>query len=141
MSYASIADLVLRYGEATITGLTDLKRSGLVDNEVAQQGLDDAAAEINGYLAGRYTLPLPHPLRLLVVYCCDIAVYRLATGKRQLTEDMVHRYEAAIGYLKLVAAGKAGLGVGEAAGEKPEVQSNGVVFTTKEKVFGRDSVY
>ena len=141
MSYASVADLVLRYGEATITGLTDLKRSGLVDNEVAQQGLDDASAEINGYLAGRYTLPLPHPLRLLVVYCCDMAVYRLATGKRQLTEDMVHRYEAAVAYLKLVAAGKAGLGVGDTADEKPEVQSNGVVFGAKEKVFGRDSVY
>ena len=140
MSYASVADLVLRYGEATITGLTDLKRTGLVDNEVAQQGLDDAAAEINGYIAHRYLLPLPKPLRLLTIYCCDIAVYRLATGKRQLTEDMVHRYEAAVAYLKLVAAGKAGLGVGEAAGEKPNV-NNGVVFTTKEKVFGRDSVY
>ena len=141
MSYANVADLILRYGEATITGLTDMKRTGLVDNEVAQQGLDDAAAEINGYIAQRYLLPLPKPLRLLVIYCCDIAVYRLATGKRQLTEDMVLRYQAAIGYLKLVAAGKAGLGMGDAAGEKPEVQNNGVVFSAKEKVFGRDSVY
>jgi phage gp36-like protein len=141
MSYANVADLILRYGEATITGLTDMKRTGLVDNEVAQQGLDDAAAEINGYIAQRYLLPLPKPLRLLAIYCCDIAVYRLATGKRQLTEDMVLRYQAAIGYLKLVAAGKAGLGVGDAAAEKPEVQNNGVVFNTKEKVFGRDSVY
>ena len=141
MSYANVADLILRYGEATITGLTDMKRTGLVDNEVAQQGLDDAAAEINGYIAQRYLLPLPKPLRLLAIYCCDIAVYRLCTGKRQLTEDIVHRYEAAVKFLQLVAAGKVGLGVTEPAGEKPAVQGNGVMFTTQEKVFGRDSVY
>lgn len=141
MAYASVADLVLRYTEPTIAGLTDLKRLGAVDVEVAQQGLDDAAAEIDGYLAGRYELPLPTPVRLLSMYCCDIAVYRLATGKRQLTEDMVHRYEAAIAYLKLVAAGKAGLGVAENADPKPTVQGDAVVFTAKEKVFGRDSHY
>ena len=61
--------------------------------------------------------------------------------KRQLTEDIVHRYEAAVKFLQLVAAGKVGLGVTEPAGEKPAVQGNGVMFTTQEKVFGRDSVY
>ena len=80
-------------------------------------------------------------MRLLSLYCCDIAVYRLATGKRQMTEDMVHRYEAAIAYLKLVASGKAGLGVAENADPKPTVQGDAVMFAAKEKVFGRDSVY
>ena len=112
-----------------------------MDETVAQQALDDAAAEIDGYLMNRYTLPLPKPLRILTVYCCDIAVYRLCTGKRQLTEDIVHRYEAAVKFLQLVAAGKVGLGVTDPAGEKPAVQGNGVMFTTQEKVFGRDSVY
>lgn len=141
MSYATVADLVLRYGEATITGLTDLSRQGKVDADVARQALDDAAAEIDGYLINRYTLPLPMVLRILTVYCCDIAVYRLCTGKRQLTEDIVHRYEAAVKYLQLVAAGKVGLGVAEPDGEKPAVQGDGVMFTAQEKVFGRDSVY
>ncbi len=61
--------------------------------------------------------------------------------ERQLTEDIVHRYEAAVKFLQLVAAGKVGLGVTEPAGEKPAVQGNGVMFTAQEKVFGRDSVY
>lgn len=90
MAYATVADLVARYTEPTIAGLTDLTRLGSVNAEIAQQGLDDASAEIDGYLASRYELPLPAPVRLLSLYCCDIAVYRLATGKRQLTEDMVH---------------------------------------------------
>jgi len=141
MAYATVADLVARYTEPTIAGLTDLTRLGSVNAEIAQQGLDDASAEIDGYLASRYELPLPTPVRLLILYCCDIAVYRLATGKRQLTEDMVHRYEAAIAYLKLVASGKAGLGVAENADPKPTVQGDAVMFAAKEKVFGRDSVY
>lgn len=141
MAYATVADLVARYTEPTIAGLTDLTRVGSVNAEIAQQGLDDASAEIDGYLASRYELPLPAPVRLLSLYCCDIAVYRLATGKRQLTEDMVHRYEAAIAYLKLVASGKAGLGVAENTDPKPTVQGDAVMFAAKEKVFGRDSVY
>ncbi|OSI25065.1 gp436 family protein [Neisseria dumasiana] len=141
MSYAAVADLVARYGEATITGLTDLNRKGTVDADTAQQALDDAAAEIDGYLMNRYELPLPKPLRILTVYCCDIAIYRLCTGKRQLTEDIAHRYEAAVKFLQLVAAGKVELGKTESDGEKPAVQNNGVMFTTQEKVFGRDSVY
>lgn len=139
MSYAGIRDLMLRYGEATIIGLTDIYREGRINPTVAQQGLDDAAAEIDGYLAARYRLPLPQPVRLLTVYCCDMAVYRLATGKRQLTEEMVQRYEAALKYLKLLAEGRAMLGIEhDAAAPAPK---NQVVFAAKEKVFGRDSIY
>lgn len=141
MSYASVADLVVRYGEATITGLTDLSRKGVVDSAVAEQALDDASAEIDGYLMSRYQLPMTSAMRILTVYCCDIAVYRLCTGKRQLTEDIVHRYEAAQKFLQLVAAGKVGLGINMPSGEKAVVQSDGVVFSAKEKVFGRDSIY
>ena len=74
MAYATVADLVARYTEPTIAGLTDLTRLGSVNAEIAQQGLDDASAEIDGYLASRYELPLPTPVRLLSLYCCDIAV-------------------------------------------------------------------
>ena len=43
MAYATVADLVARYTEPTIAGLTDLTRLGSVNAEIAQQGLDDAS--------------------------------------------------------------------------------------------------
>ncbi len=39
MAYATVADLVARYTEPTIAGLTDLTRVGSVNAEIAQQGL------------------------------------------------------------------------------------------------------
>ena len=139
MSYATVNDMTERYGESVMIGLTDLNRAGVIDASKAELALEDASAEIDGYL-GRYQLPLSPVPKILTVYACDIARYRLATGMRQGNEDLVSRYEAAIAYLKLVAKGVASLG-GLPAGEDLSTD-NSVKFTDpQEKVFGRGNAY
>lgn len=139
MSYATVADMVLRFGESVMVQLTDLVRSGQIDHIAAQLALDDATAEIDGYL-NRYTRPFAETPRLLTVYCCDIARYRLSVGMRQLTDDVQARYEAAIAYLRLVAKGNASLSAMPDAAQPPT--ENTVLFVDPPaKVFGRDSVY
>ena len=60
MPYATVTDLQDRLGVPRLVQLTDLADPsvGLVDPAVAQKALDDAEAEIDGYLGGRYALPL-----------------------------------------------------------------------------------
>ncbi len=79
MPYATIVDLQDRLGEARLVQLTDRADPplGVVDVVVAQKALDDADAEIDGYLAGRYVLPLATAPAVLRVHAITIASYRL----------------------------------------------------------------
>ncbi|PKG72986.1 DUF1320 domain-containing protein, partial [Shewanella sp. GutCb] len=72
--YASSAQMVARFGEDELVSLTDRDgTAGAIVARVLDVALNDATALINGYLAGRYTLPLPTPPAMLERLCCDIA--------------------------------------------------------------------
>lgn len=105
MSYATLADLVLAFGEQALIDLTDRDSLGGIDTDVAARALVDSEAEMNGYLGVRYQLPITvQPERLRAV-CCDLARYRLC-GDR-VTDEVRARYEDAVRWLRDIAAGKA----------------------------------
>jgi Mu-like prophage protein gp36 len=74
-----------------------------------EDAIADACAEIDGYLVGRYTLPLDPVPAVLAKFCADLAAYAIL-GTRRLDEekdkDFVRRAEAARDYLTKVAEGK-----------------------------------
>jgi len=111
MAYAVLQDLIDRYGQTEILELTDRDQSGQVDEAVAQKALDDAAAEVDGYLGGRYELPLDSPPPVLSRLTSDIARYRLYDN---LAPDEVrNRYEDAVKFLRAVSEGKISLGASQ----------------------------
>jgi len=137
MSYATVTDLQDRLGEARLTQLTDLADPpvGLVDTNVAQRALDDASAEIDGYLVGRYALPLATPPEVLRVHCCSIAHYRLlgSAADEVARED----YKAVRDYLARVADGRVAI---LAPSQAPAVAGAGaVLFNGGGKVMGRET--
>lgn len=109
MSYASVADLVARYGEAELIQRTDRAGAGVIDAAVAQRALDDAAAEIDGHLAARYRLPLATVPPLLSRVACDIARYRL--WEDLASEEVRKRYEDARRLLENLSRGTVSLGL------------------------------
>lgn len=111
MSYAAIDDLVSRFGESEIIQLTDREVSGALDDAVAQQALDDASAEIDGYLQSRYTLPLATVPAALARVCADIARYRLYDD--HASEQIRDRYRDAIRWLEGVSRGNVSLGLAD----------------------------
>ncbi|ACQ92374.1 protein of unknown function DUF1320 [Tolumonas auensis DSM 9187] len=135
MRYAEATDLTLRYGEPELLRLTDLTGSGVVDTAACNVALDDASALIDGYLAGRYPLPLLHVPTALVPICCDIARHRLYG--EQAPEQIAKRYDAALAFLKSVGKGELALGLA-ADGETLESQ-NLAQLTSDGRVFGRSS--
>ena len=58
MPYATQADLETRFGSAELAQLTDRISGSVIDAAVVGRALADAEAEIDGYLAARYQLPL-----------------------------------------------------------------------------------
>jgi phage gp36-like protein len=131
MSYASQADMVNRFSEQEIIQLTDRNNTGAIDATVLERALADATAEIDGYLAARYQLPLTSTPTVLVRVCSDIARYHLHDD--HIPESVAVRYKAAVDLLRQVSMGRVSLGVSD-TGDEPtsndgaEVQSGGRVW-------------
>lgn len=120
MSYASAAELAARVGADRLIEITDHDANGVADDPMIARALADASAEIDGYLAARYRLPLPTVPALLARIACDIAVYRLLTLRRMGDiEDARVRYEDARRLLEAIAKGVVSLGL---PADLPETQ-------------------
>lgn len=130
--YCTRADLITRFGEAELIQLTDSSNSGEIDDDVVNQAITDAGAEIDGYIAGRVDLPLADEdvPALLNLYACDITRYRLF--KDGAYEQVTERYNIALKFLRDVASGKVQL-LPTAADDEAE---NGAEF-----VIGRESIF
>lgn len=126
MSYASQADLVDRYGEDALIDLTDRADppAGAIDAGVVTRALDDTDALIDGYLKGRYKLPLASPPPLLRDLAEQIAIYKL--HRNQAADKIANDYQGALKVLAQIAAGTVRLDV---AGVEPEASGTAQVRT------------
>lgn len=79
MPYATQQALIDRFGERLLVSLTDRAElaTGQVDEGVVARALADTDATIDGYLAGRYALPLAETPALVADLALAIAVYKL----------------------------------------------------------------
>ncbi|TVP08815.1 gp436 family protein [Shewanella sp. KCT] len=132
MPYATAEQMIARFGEQELTALTD--RDGTVGGVVMaalDTAINDASALIDGYLAGRYALPLAHPLPALTRICCDMARYGLYDDA--VSDAVAKRNDDAVRFLEKVAQGSITLGVSSEGTQAtpqdmPEIQSAGSVF-------------
>lgn len=92
MTYATVQDLVDRFGERELVQLTDRtnRPPTTIDSVVVDRGLADAAAFIDGYVGKAYSLPLPIVPPALVKICADVARYYLH-GKAAEPDGAVER--------------------------------------------------
>lgn len=137
MGYASKQAMIDRFNEVELKQLTD--RSGAVDaidDTVLNRALTDADAEVDGYLVGRYPLPLATTPQILVGMACDIARYRLYEDRP--TEHVRQRYDDAIKYLEKVSQGKISLGLDSA--QQPTAEQGGPKAEGEDRVFSRDKL-
>ncbi|KGQ36494.1 gp436 family protein [Gallibacterium genomosp. 1] len=139
MMYATAEDFVLRIGEQQAIELTDRDRTGEINQQVLAVALADSSSQIDGYLLGRYTLPLASIPDNLVRICCDIARYRLVSmSEVTTTDEIIERYKLSLKELEQIASGKISLGI-----ESNEVQTEdsvGVMFSNPgNRIFSRDN--
>lgn len=131
MSYASQADMIDRFGEGELISLTDRAGTGAIDAGVLDRALADATAEVDGYLASRYQLPLTSTPTVLVRVCSDIARYLLHDD--HIPEPVATRYKASVDLLRQVSLGRVSLGASD-TGDEPtsndgaEIESGGRVW-------------
>ena len=144
MSYstrAEVRDMVKDDALNAIIGDTFIEdpaeREELV-SPIIDAAIADADAEIDGYLAKRYAVPLAPAPRVINKFSKDIAVYNLFSriGIDEGTDQKTYlnRYNAAIKFLTLVAEGTVSIGTetedpASAAAGGFKVKSNSRLFT------------
>ncbi len=137
MTYATQDDMIERFGLQEMIQLTDRDRAGTIDVAVLDRALRDADAKIDGFVTGRYSVPLTPVPRLIVGVACDIARYALYDDIA--TDGVKKRHDDAVKLLESIAAGRVNLGI-DALGNKPAAAS-GAQVESAGKVFGRDESF
>ncbi|AUK50207.1 gp436 family protein [Pasteurella multocida] len=119
--------------------LTDRENIGEVNQAVLTIALLDSSSQIDGYLVGRYKLPLKTIPQNLTRICCDLTRYRLASmSDVSITEEIIERYKLSLRELEGIASGKVSLGIAE--DEQASTGENTVIFTNvANRVFSRDN--
>jgi phage gp36-like protein len=104
MAYITNDEFEQAFGEEESNGLL---REGNDFNKAAGA----ASSLIDGYIAGRYGLPLTSVPDLLKAWALDITRYRL--WDEQAPEEVRRRYEDVLAQLKLLSEGKISLPISD----------------------------
>lgn len=133
MAYTTQADLITRYGEQMLLGLTDIgmPAAGQIDTDMVARAISDADAMIDGYLRERYVVPLASPPPEISAISAAIAIWKLHSfepGKKIETD-----YRDALAALKDIAKGLIKL---DAATVAPVTTGGtGAMITDRERPF------
>lgn len=140
MSYATRQSMIDQYGEEELIGLTDRSGADTIDEARLASAIDDAAAEINGWIAKRVALPLDPVPRALERHARAIAYFILfdQRGTSDVSEPR-KRYEDALAFLKAVSRGEVSLG-DEVPGDSTDASPGVVVTDAPEREFTRDTM-
>ena len=136
MAYCSQDDLVKMISLAELAELS-AESGDEPDAAVVTEAIVKAAGEIDAYLAVRCVLPLaatPPQMQSLAV---DMALYHLYSRRSVAPEVRRQKYDAAVAFLKEVAAGQAQVtGIGSLSGDNRQVEE----FSGASRVFRRDGL-
>jgi phage gp36-like protein len=106
MAYCSEDDLLKMIPEEDLTDLT-AESGEFPDSLIIADAISKADAEIDSYLGVKYVVPIsptPDQVKALSV---DLAIYHLYSRHSIVPPVRQQKYEAAVAFLKQVAAGQA----------------------------------
>ena len=107
MDYCTIDDIETQTSTPTLIQLTSDDGQEVVDRVVAQEAILYSSALIDGYLRGRYSLPLDTRFPLLRILAIDLSIHRLYTRRMrdEMPEVIENNYKNAISTLKDIQKG------------------------------------
>lgn len=139
MVYADIQDIQKYIDPAVLIQLTDDENTGQLNTIPIDEALLYSQTLIDGYLRGRYTLPLASIPKIITYLTIDLAVYRLYSRRliTEIPEPISEKYKVAIKQLEQIQKGIVSLGV-ETPGIAPELGEYRVYKTLEDREFLKD---
>jgi len=137
MPYATQADLLNQITQAELVQLTDDAGAGSVDTAKVDAALNAASATIDAYAGARYTLPLQSSEKIKQL-AVDLAIYELEKRRRRLRDATLAARDAALAFLRDLAAGRAVLD--QPAGAPAQQSEADVKKTAPDRVFSDENL-
>lgn len=150
MAYCTVAEVLDMFKEDALNALLgteyieDPEERRATLTPYVEGAIEDADAEIDGYLNKRYDVPVRNPPKVLNKYSKDIAAYNLAS-RSGIDEDdrektILTRYNAAIRFLENVAKGIVEIG-DNGSGSGTEIKAaSGFNLKSQKRLFSRESM-
>ncbi len=138
MPYATLQQLIDRYGERLIVDLTDRGETatGEIDEAAVDRALADADAMVDGYLGGRYQLPLSATPALVAELAAKIAIWNLHTSAPEAKIEADYKHAERL--LRDIGTGAVRLQV---AGVEPSgAGGSGARITDRERPLTEDNM-
>ncbi len=142
--YCTIEDIENYLGTQPLIQLTNDNGDGLtVETIVCEEALIYSSTLIDGYLRGKYSLPLDTQFPLLKVLAVDLSVYRLYSRRiyTGIPDTVIEKYKNAIKTLEQLQKGIISL---ESNNENLLIQSSGEYHTNKtelDKLFNKRIIH
>mgnify|MGYP000002900306 CR=1 FL=1 len=117
--YCSIDDIRKNIPDISLIELTDDNGTGQIENTIVSEAIAYADSTIDGYLRGRYSLPLNPVPKIIQKISIDIAIYHIYSRRFELEmpEGMQKRYENAVKLLEAIRKGTIELGITTQTGQ------------------------
>lgn len=138
MSYISRSDLLDKLSEHQLVQLTDDEKQNVANETRIAAAITEAEAEVNGYVAVKYSVPLSPAPDLIKKFSKAIAVKNLWARRQRVPDNVRAEYDDAIAQLKDIAKGLLTLGIEPPPAESTK-GSSGETFGD-ERVFSRDKL-
>lgn len=137
MAYCTLDDIEKKIDKYELIQATDDDDTGSVNVDNVDSAIAAADSEINGYLAGKYSVPLDPVPEILKTLAVDMSIYHIFLRRMGPPEHRKVQYDNSTKFLKSVAKGEIRLGVGDPQGSGSSEQPE---FTGPVRVFSRDSM-
>lgn len=128
-----------RISTATLIQLTDDADTGAVDAAVVAGAITEAAGMVDGFLRGRYPLPLNPVPEIITTIALDVSVYYLYARKPEFDppEAVSDRYKSALVLLQRIQDGKMPL---YETSTPPAAGPSVVSYSGPERLFSRKTL-
>ena len=142
MPYCTLTDLKQDISEKELEQLTDDERLGAINETRISAACADASELIDGFLRGRYTLPLSPVPTVIKTIAKEITIYRLFLRKKRqtITKEMTDNYNAQIKLLEKIQKGEITLGVDETPTSEQGEGAYKTNKTSEDRVFSKSEL-
>lgn len=140
--YATVTDMIARFGETHLIRLSrpEDRNAETVDVEKIERALTDVSGVIDGYIRGRYLVPIASPPVEIVRAACVLARYELAQGEHmEPSEEMSKARKETITWLENISKELINLDVPAALASGPAVGS-GPRMSDRPRIMSLDSL-
>jgi phage gp36-like protein len=136
MMYCTIDDIQKQVQDCTLIEITDDDLSGQINTDVVDESILYSETLIDGYLRGRYTLPLQTVPEIVKIPAVDLSIYRLYSRRfhTDMPDSINDKYKNSIKLLEQIQKGIISLGI-ETDGTPPELGEYRTNKTYQDRIF------